>query len=94
MGQVKEKKSLEKKKTKKESSIRPKSSIEEIFYNNPIKLYHIRELSRLTGVPKSTVALKVKALIKDGIVREEKDVFKVASGRKANFLRPMGNFSM
>ncbi|MBA4389534.1 MAG: hypothetical protein C0399_01170 [Syntrophus sp. (in: bacteria)] len=28
------------------------------------------------------------------IVSIEKDVFKVASGRKANFLRPMGNFSM
>ncbi|MGV8162000.1 MAG: nucleotidyltransferase domain-containing protein [Candidatus Nanoarchaeia archaeon] len=57
-------------------TISRRPSIEEVFYNNPIKLYHIRELSRITGIPKSTVAMKVKKLIQEGIVREEKDVFK------------------
>lgn len=72
MGQLKRKKSKSGKLVGEKSIY----SIEELFYNNPLKLYHIREISRLTGIPKSTVAVKIKYLIKEGIVKEDKDVFK------------------
>ena len=50
--------------------------IEKMFYNYPVKKFHIREIARLTSVPKSTVANKVKELIERGIVLEDRDVFK------------------
>ena len=50
--------------------------IAELFYENPTKNYHIREISRITKIPKSTVAKKIKQLIQENIVREEKDIFK------------------
>lgn len=55
--------------------------IEELFYNDPLSLFHIREISRITKIPKSTVARKIASLIKEGIIIEDKDVFK---GFRAN----------
>lgn len=49
--------------------------VDELFYNYPSRLFHIREISRLTSIPKTTVANRVANLIKYGLVLETKDVF-------------------
>lgn len=53
-----------------------KNQIKKLFYNHPTKLFHIREIARLTGIPKTTVASKIKLLLKEKLIKEEKDVFK------------------
>lgn len=55
--------------------------IENIFFNNPSKLFHGREISRITKIPKSTVSLRLKELLKEGLIKEDCDVFK---GYRAN----------
>ena len=58
-----------------------KTIIADLFYENPTKNYHIREISRITKIPKSTVAKKIKQLIQENIIKEQKDVFKSYKSR-------------
>jgi len=53
-----------------------RDTILKFFLNNPTQEFHIRELSRLTGVPKTTVQRTILELLnRKLIVREKKGVF-------------------
>lgn len=55
--------------------------IESLFFNYPNKLFHMREISRITGIPKSTVARSLAVLLEEQLILKDKDVF---TGYRAN----------
>ena len=52
-----------------------KKRILKLFFEQPNKEYHIREIAKITKIPKTTVARYVKLLLKEGLVKKEKRVF-------------------
>lgn len=67
-----------------------KDLILNVFYNNPTKSFQIREVSRVTKVPKTTTHSIINSLIKEGmIVKEKKHVF---PSFKANNKNPIFKF--
>ena len=52
------------------------SDIKGIFFENPAKEFHIREIARLLRISKTAVSYHVKGMIRQGIVIVKKDVFK------------------
>ncbi len=48
----------------------------DIFMEHPARAFHMREISRITGIPKTSVGYSLSRLIKTGLVaKEKKDVF-------------------
>ena len=52
------------------------SDIKGVFFENPTKEFHIREIARLLKISKTAVSYHVKEMIKQGIVIVKKGVFK------------------
>jgi len=50
--------------------------IQGVFYENPTKEFHIREIARLLGISKTAVSYHVKEMIRQGLVIVKKGVFK------------------
>lgn len=46
--------------------------IEELFYENPNKGFYLRQISRITKIPKTTVARKLKELEKEKLILKKK----------------------
>lgn len=51
------------------------------FFEEPNRLYMIREIAKITGIPKTTVSRKLKQLVKDKMVIKKKEA---VEGYKAN----------
>jgi len=60
--------------------------IEELFFEEPNERFHIRGVSRLLKIPKTTVSYTVHKLVQDGLVTTEKNVFTMF---KANIDHPL-----
>lgn len=43
-------------------------NVRDIFFENPIKKFHIREISKLLGIPKTTVNYHVDNLLKENLI--------------------------
>jgi len=43
-------------------------AVEELFFENPIKEFYLRQITRLTGIPKTTVSRRLKKLIERKII--------------------------
>jgi len=64
-----------------------KDRIKELFYNNPGKEFYLRQVSRLTKVPKTTVARKLMDLTKNKLIkRERKEPFDVYAANTTSHL--------
>jgi DNA-binding MarR family transcriptional regulator len=50
--------------------------IKRVFYEHPVEEFHIREIARLLGITKTTVAYHVNSLLKQEIILSRKHVFK------------------
>jgi len=42
--------------------------VEELFFENPVKEFYLRQITRLTGIPKTTVSRRLKKLIERKII--------------------------
>lgn len=47
-------------------------TLAELFYNFPQKEFHLRELARITKIPKSTLHREIKELLNAGLVKKKK----------------------
>jgi len=43
-----------------------------LFYENPNKEFYLRQIARITNIPKSTVARKLKQLLKENLILKKK----------------------
>ncbi len=49
-------------------------AVRELFFEEPTRLFRVREIARITGVPKTSVARLLKTLLKEGLILRRKDV--------------------
>ncbi len=45
-----------------------KQTVEELFFENPIKEFYLRQIARITDIPKTTVARRLKELVKRKLI--------------------------
>ena len=57
-----------------------------LFFEEPNRLFKVREIARLVKIPKSTVSRKIKELLKDKlVVKEKKDMGYMANEAEPYF---------
>src|SRR3989344_4934247 len=51
------------------------TNVQEVFFENPSRVYHIREIARILNASKTAVGYHIKRMGREGIVVSKKGVF-------------------
>ncbi len=61
------------------------NKIDQLFFEHPTKHFHIRGISRILKIPKTTVSYHINQMIKDNLIKKEKrDVFPSFKANETN----------
>ncbi len=56
-----------------------------LFFEQPSKAYQIREIAKITKIPKTTVSRYIKGLLNEGLVKRQKQIFYSYTANEEDF---------
>jgi predicted nucleotidyltransferase len=84
-------------KNTKRNTAEKKGSIMSVFFNNPSKTFHLREISRITKIPASTASRLIKDIIKNNLIikKRQKPILELEANLESNeFIREKKKFNI